>query len=41
MNCDVGKAKEELEEEQFGFRKGKGTTDAVGLLTIGERYRPI
>jgi len=28
-----------LEEEQFGFRKGKGTRDAIGLLrTIGERY---
>ncbi|KAJ4445719.1 hypothetical protein ANN_12404 [Periplaneta americana] len=31
--------KELLEEEQFGFRKGKGTRDAIGLLrTIGERY---
>ena len=30
---------EELEEEQFGFRKGKGTKDAIGLIrTIGERY---
>ena len=30
---------EELEEEQFGFRKGKGTRDAIGLTrTIGERY---
>ncbi|KAJ4428331.1 hypothetical protein ANN_24350 [Periplaneta americana] len=30
---------EQLEEEQFGFRKGKGTRDAIGLLrTIGERY---
>ena len=30
---------EELEEEQFGFRKGRGTRDAVGLVqTIGERY---
>ena len=29
----------ELEEEQFGFRKGRGTRDAIGLLrTIGERY---
>ena len=28
-----------LEEEQFGFRKGKGTRDAIGLIrTIGERY---
>ena len=30
---------EELEEEQFVFRKGKGTRDATGLIqTIGERY---
>ncbi|KAJ4432752.1 hypothetical protein ANN_21390 [Periplaneta americana] len=30
---------DQLEEEQFGFRKGKGTRDAIGLLrTIGERY---
>ena len=30
---------EELEEEQFGFRKGKGARDAIGLIrTIGERY---
>ncbi|KAJ4433981.1 hypothetical protein ANN_16300 [Periplaneta americana] len=30
---------EQLEEEQFDFRKGKGTTDAIGLLrTIAERY---
>ena len=28
-----------MEEEQFGFRKGKGTRDAIGLIqTIGERY---
>ena len=28
---------EDLEEEQFGFRKGKGTRDAIGLIrTIGE-----
>ncbi|KAJ4428824.1 hypothetical protein ANN_25817 [Periplaneta americana] len=33
------KIEEQLEEEQFGFRKGKGTRDAIGLLrTIGERY---
>ena len=32
------KMKEEL-EEQFGFRKGKATRDAIGLIrTIGERY---
>ncbi|KAJ4428875.1 hypothetical protein ANN_25868 [Periplaneta americana] len=31
--------KKQLEEEQFGFRKGKGTRDANGLLrTMGERY---
>ena len=30
---------EELEEEQFGFRKGNGTRAAIGLIrTIGERY---
>ena len=30
---------EELEEDQFGFMKGKGTRDAIGLIrTIGERY---
>ena len=28
-----------VEEEQFGFRKGKGTRDAIGLIrTIRERY---
>ena len=28
-----------LEEGQFGFRKGKGTRDAIGLIrTIVERY---
>ena len=28
-----------MEEEQFGFRKGRGTRDAIGLIrTIGERY---
>ena len=28
-----------MEEEQFGFRKGKGTRDAIGLIqTIGGRY---
>ncbi|KAJ4448362.1 hypothetical protein ANN_10378 [Periplaneta americana] len=33
------KREEQLEEEQFGFKKGKGTRDAIGLLrTIGERY---
>ena len=27
------------EEEEFGFRKGKGTRDAIGLIrAIGERY---
>ena len=31
------KMEEQLEEELFGFRKGKGTRDAIGLtLTIGE-----
>ena len=26
-------------KEQFDFRKGKGTRDAIGLIrTIGERY---
>ena len=30
---------DEFEEEQFGFRKGKGTRDAIGLIrTIRERY---
>ena len=30
---------DELEEEQFCFRKGKRTRDAIGLIrTIGERY---
>ncbi|KAJ4432319.1 hypothetical protein ANN_20938 [Periplaneta americana] len=33
------KMEEQLEEEQFGFRKGKGTGDATGLLrTICERH---
>ena len=33
------KMEEKLEEEQFGFRKGKGTRYAIGLIrTIGERY---
>ena len=33
------KIEDELEEEQFGFRKGKGTRAAIGLIrTIGERY---
>ena len=33
------KMKEELEEEQFGLRKLKGTRNAIGLIrTIGERY---
>ena len=33
------KIEEVLEEEQFGFRKGKGTRDAIGLIrTMGERY---
>ena len=28
-----------MEKEQFGFRKGKGTRDEIGLLqTIRERY---
>ena len=28
-----------MEEEHFGFRKGKGTRDETGLIrTIGERY---
>ncbi|KAJ4438510.1 hypothetical protein ANN_14455 [Periplaneta americana] len=36
------KMEEQLEEKQFGFRKGKVTRDAVGLLqTIGERYLKI
>ena len=36
------KMEEQLEEELFGFRKGKGTRDAIGLFrTIGVRYRPI
>ena len=31
-----------MEKEQFGFRKGKGTRDAIRLIrTIGERCRPI
>jgi hypothetical protein len=29
-----GKFRMYLEKEQFGFRRGKGTTDAVGILTI-------
>ncbi|KAJ4426522.1 hypothetical protein ANN_27336 [Periplaneta americana] len=33
------KMEEQLKEEQFGFRKGKDTRNAIGLLrTIGERY---
>ena len=33
------KMEDELEEEQFRFRKGKDTRDAIGLTrTIGERY---
>ena len=33
------KMEEILEEGQFGFSKGKGTRDAIGLIrTIGERY---
>ena len=28
-----------MEEEQFGFRKGKGTSDAIELIgRIGQRY---
>ena len=31
-----------MEEQQFGFRKGKGTRDAIGLIRIiGERYKEI
>ena len=31
---------ENIGEEQFGFRKGRGTREAIALLrTIGERYR--
>ena len=31
-----------MEEEQFGFRKGKGTRDAIWLIpTIGERYKDV
>ncbi|KAJ4442775.1 hypothetical protein ANN_04367 [Periplaneta americana] len=34
-----GKMEEQIEENQFGFRKRKGTRDPIGLLrTIGERY---
>ncbi|KAJ4432887.1 hypothetical protein ANN_21526 [Periplaneta americana] len=37
--CDPLKMEEQLEEEQFGFRKGKDKRDAIGLLqTISERY---
>ena len=33
------KMEKELEEEQFGFRKGKVTGNAIGLIrAIGERY---
>ena len=33
------KIEDEFEEEQFVFKKGKGTRNAIGLnLTIGERY---
>ena len=33
------KMEEKLEDEQFGFRKGRGTRDAIRLnRTIGERY---
>ena len=33
------KIEEKLEEEQFVFKKRKGTRDAIGLIrTIGERY---
>ena len=29
-----------MEKEQFNFRKGKGTRDAIGLIrTIGEIYK--
>lgn len=34
-----GRLEESIAEEQFGFRRGKGTRDAIGLLrVIGERY---
>ena len=35
----LSKMEDELEEEQFDFRKGKSTRVAIGLIrTIGERY---
>jgi hypothetical protein len=30
------KLEDVLGEDQFGFRKGKGTRDAIGMLTISE-----
>ena len=36
------KMEEELEEERFGFGKGKGTRDAIGLVwTIGEKDKDV
>ncbi|KAJ4447299.1 hypothetical protein ANN_09303 [Periplaneta americana] len=37
--ANIRRMEEQLKEEQFDFRKRKGTRDAIGLLrTIGERY---
>lgn len=34
-----GRMDENVEEEQFGFRKGRGTREAIGVVrAIGERY---
>ena len=33
-SVNIGKIEEFIEEDQFGIRKGKGTTDAVGLMGI-------
>jgi hypothetical protein len=40
LNARVyGKVDQQIGEEQFGFRKGRGTRDAIGVLrSIGERY---
>jgi hypothetical protein len=35
------KIEDALGEDQFGFRKGKGTRDAIGMLRISERTLDI
>jgi hypothetical protein len=35
------KIEDVLREDQFGFRRGKGTRDAIGMLRISERTLEI